>query len=190
MKISGWRSRGLVLLVATLLGCSSEPAVEAVPVDVGAGQACALDGMLIAQHDGPKGQLLRINGERALFCDAGEVFGEWLDPVRQRHIVDVWFQALDDAVWKAHADGWERAQDLYFVIGSRRMGAMGPTLAPFREEGSAQAFILQYGGAVYRFADIDAEVMEQVRRQGIDHWTQDGLPPNAAVVDSSRSVHR
>lgn len=128
--------------------------------------------MLIAQHDGPKAQLLRTNGERALFCDAGEVFGEWLDPVRQRRIVDVWFQALDDAPWEAHPDGWERAQDLYFVAGSRRMGAMGPTLAPFRQEAAARTFVEEFGGTVYRFAEIDAAVIQQVRRQGIDHWTQ------------------
>jgi copper chaperone NosL len=160
-----------IMTGAILYACSPEPAAPVVPLDVSSGQACALDGMLVGYHDGPKAQVLRKNGERAFYCDAREVFGEWLDPVRRRHIVDVWFQTLDNAPWEAHADGWDRAQNLYFVAGSRRMAAMGPTLAPFREAAAARYFVDRYGGSIYRFDEIDATLMRQLRRQGIDHLT-------------------
>lgn len=172
--MSRWRQvTGSLLVTAVwLTGCTSEPAVEVVHLDVAAGQACALDGMLIASHDGPKAQLLRQDGKRAFYCDATEAFGEWLDPVRRRRVVGLWFQTVDDGPWEAHADGWQAANDLFFVAGSSRMGAMGPTLAPFRTETAAADFMQQYGGAIHRFDEIDVAVVEQVRRQGIDHLTR------------------
>ena len=48
---------------------------------------------------------------------------------------------------------------------------MGPTLAPFREAAAARDFVERYGGSIYRFDEIDAALMRQLRRQGIDHLT-------------------
>ncbi|HJP30545.1 MAG: nitrous oxide reductase accessory protein NosL [Candidatus Latescibacteria bacterium] len=162
----------LLLLLTLLSACGPEPATDVVSLPVPPGEACTLDGMLIGQHDGPKAQLLRHDGERAYFCDAAEVFGEWLDPVRQRRVAGLWFQGLDEGPWEAHDDGWSQAQDLFFVAGSRRLGAMGPTLAPFMKQASARAFVEQYGGTIYRFDDIDAAVIQRLRRQRFDHLTR------------------
>lgn len=163
----------LQLAGMALLACAPEPELQATPVDIAPDDACALDGMLIAEHEGPKAQLLRANGERALFCDAGEVFAEWLDPVRRHRIAGLWFQVLEEGPWEAHAGGWARAEDLIFVVGSQRMGAMGPTLAPFRLRASAERFVQQYGGTILRLDEIDATVMQHIRRQGIERWSDD-----------------
>jgi len=112
------RLRGLTLsAVVVLSACSTEPELAILPLDVTADLACALDGMLIAQHDGPK------------------------------------------------------AQELHFVVGSSRMGAMGPTLAPFRQASAAAEFVELHGGTVYRFDEIDTALSKQIRRQGIEHLT-------------------
>jgi copper chaperone NosL len=162
----------MALVGILLVACGAREVERADPIAIAADEACALDGMLLAYHEGPKAQLLRKNGERAFFCDCKEVFAELLDPVRRRQVVGIWFQALDDASWQAHADGWVRAEELFFVAGSDKMGAMGPTLAPFVSSAKAEDFIKKHGGRIYRFAAIDAALIQQLREQGIAQLQQ------------------
>lgn len=163
MKGAGW----IFFVGALLTACGAKEVERAEPIAIEPAAACALDGMLLAYHEGPKAQLVRKNGERAYFCDSKEVFDELLDPVRRRQVAGLWFQALDDAPWEAHADGWADAEKLFFVAGSSKMGAMGPTLAPFVARQRAEAFVGEYGGRIYRFAEIDATLMGQLRTQGM-----------------------
>lgn len=155
-----------VAAVAILIGCGNPPDdAEPMPAAIKPGQACAIDGMLLEAHEGPKGQLLRTDGSRAFFCDAKEVFEEWLDPVRQRKVVGVWFQALD----RANGEGWMAPDSLYFVAGSDKMSAMGPMLAPFCEAASAEEFVAAHGGRIIRFEEVAAPLLDALRRQGMDH---------------------
>ena len=55
----------------------------------------------------------------------------------------------------------------------RKMGAMGPTLAPFRTRAGAEAFVAEYGGAIRRLDGIDAALLADLRRQGMSHLDQD-----------------
>ncbi len=162
------RWQGRVLFVGVLLvACGAKEVERAEPIAIEAAESCALDGMLLAYHEGPKAQLVRKNGARAFFCDSKEVFAELLDPVRRRQIAGIWFQALDAAPWEAHADGWVSAEGLFFVAGSGKMAAMGPTLAPFVERAKADAFVGEHGGRIYRFDQIDLALMRQLREQGM-----------------------
>ena len=146
-----------------LLGCgAAREEIELTPATIPRGQACALDGMLLEAHDGPKVQLLRTDGSRAFFCDAKEVFEEWLDPVRRRRVAGVWFQTLDQG-------GWAAPESLYFVVGSDQVSAMGPLLAPFAEVAGADAFAAEHGGRIVRVGDIDASLLEALRQQGMTH---------------------
>ena len=155
-------------LIAVLMGACSETAqLEPSPVDSGPDQDCAVDGMLLAVHEGPKSQLLRADGTHAFFCDTKEIFDELLDPVRQRRVKRVWFQTLDMHTWEAHANGWAPPDSLYFVAGSRRLGAMGPTLAPFLTAAQARAFVADHGGRILRYGDINAVLLQQLRRHGM-----------------------
>jgi len=166
MRCEIWPLLACVLLMAC--GAKEVQQVESVPI--ADAEACALDGMLLAYHEGPKAQLLRKNGERAFFCDCKEIFDELLDPVRRRQVAGIWFQALDEAEWEAHADGWVRAEALFFVAGSTKMGAMGPTLAPFSVRKNAEGFVREHGGEIYRFAEIGTEQMQILREQAIAEW--------------------
>jgi len=40
------------------------------------------------------------------------------------------------------------------------------------KQASARAFVEQYGGTIYRFDDIDAAVIQRLRRQRFDHLTR------------------
>lgn len=151
-----------------LVACADAPSVQVAPQDLGANESCAIDGMLLAVHHGPKSQLQRADGSRAHFCDTKEIFAELLDPVRRKRVLGVWFQPLDDHPWEAHVDGWVAADSLWLVVGSSRMGAMGPTLAPFVHRQGADAFVDEHGGDVVRFADVDAAMLERVQQQGVE----------------------
>jgi hypothetical protein len=45
------------------------------------------------------------------------------------------------------------------------MGAMGPTLVPFRERGQAEAFVAAHGGRLVDFDHIDATLLEAHARR-------------------------
>ncbi|MFT5085753.1 MAG: copper chaperone NosL [Planctomycetota bacterium] len=164
------RGRWSLLTCVLLMACGAKEVQQIESAPIAAAEACALDGMLLAYHEGPKAQLLRKNGERAFFCDSKEIFGELLDPVRRRQVAGIWFQALDDARWEAHADGWVRAEVLFFVVGSAKMGAMGPTLAPFSARKKAEVFAREHGGEIYRFDEIGSQQMQILREQAIAEW--------------------
>ncbi|HJN31068.1 MAG TPA: nitrous oxide reductase accessory protein NosL [Candidatus Latescibacteria bacterium] len=161
---------GCVLIgVIALCACGEQAETVAVAVDIDPNASCALDGMLLAVHEGPKSQIQRADGSRAFFCDTKEVFGELLDPVRRRRVIGVWLQTLDEHSWEAHADGWQPADSLLLVVESRNMGAMGPTLAPFAARDAARRFVADYSGRIVRFQDVDATLLEKLQQQGMAH---------------------
>ena len=161
--------RGLALgLLLAAAGCDGPPPAETGPLDIGPDQVCALDGMLVAAHAGPKAQVLRRDGSRAFFCDAKEAFEETLAPRADRRVAGVWFQNLDRAGWESHPDGWSAADSLHFVGGSAKIGPMGPTLVPFRQRSNAESFVARHGGRIYRYGEIDLGLVKKLKMQGID----------------------
>lgn len=161
--------RGFALgLLLTASACSDPPPAENAPLDIGPDQVCALDGMLVDAHAGPKAQVLRRDGSRAFFCDAKEAFEETLAPWANRRVAGIWFQNLDRAGWESHPDGWAAADSLYFVGGSTKIGPMGPTLVPFRERSNAESFVAHHGGQIYRYNEIDLGLVKKLKMQGID----------------------
>jgi len=157
-----------IVALVGLIGCGGEEvALEIAPVDITRAHACALDGMTVIDHHGPKAQILRRDGSRALFCNAREALGELLDPARSKKVTATWLQALDEHPWKSHPDGWVLAGELFIVSGSSKMGSMGPTLAPFVSRVKAEKFVANYGGRIYRLEQIDGAVVEALKRQGM-----------------------
>ena len=51
------------------------------------------------------------------------------------------------------------AREAFFVVGHRKKGAMGATLASFSKQEDALAFADIEGGEVLRFDEIDLEVL-------------------------------
>jgi len=156
----------LVLALLVLGGCR-EKRETAEPVALTGAHSCELDGMIVANYPGPKSQMLRKDGSRAFYCDCKEIFTEILDPIRSHKIRQVFFQVMDESSWQSHPDGWAPGANLYFVGGSSRKGAMGPTLVPFQDSTTAATFAEQYGGSIYRFSEIDADVMSALKAQGM-----------------------
>lgn len=165
---------GLFALAAAgglLFGCGGKGGRIVVPSEIDGGTACALDGMLLDGYPGPKGQIWYADDPQPLFfCDNIELFSALLVPEQVRRIDGAWVQDMGLADWDAPVGHWINARSGWYVVGSRRHGAMGPTFASFLQQADAQRFAAAYGGRVLPFAEITAEMVDL--RGGALHDTQ------------------
>ena len=134
------RLRLVVALLACLAGAllsGCEPATPVkplTPLEIDARTTCDLDGMLLADYPGPKAQI-RYAGqaEPTFFCDTVELFSTLLSPEQVRKIDAVWVQDMGKANWDQPRGNWFDPKTGYFVLGSKRKGSMGPTIAASRK---------------------------------------------------------
>lgn len=122
---------------------------------------CALDGMILMDHAGPKAQIIWKDGKRTFYCDVREAFTVWLDPIQQKRINQFFIQNFDSLEWGAHTGNWINAKAAYFVIDSRKRGAMGLSYVPFSKKSEAETFQKKEGGKVVTFDEMTATVLEE-----------------------------
>lgn len=152
----------LAALAATALTACGQSGTQTavVPLEIGHGTSCALDGMLLADYPGPKAQIHYAGqAEPDFFCDTVEMFNIHLSPEQVRAVQGLFVQDMGRADWDAPRDHWIDAKTAYYVHGSKRRGSMGPTIASFAQEADAVKFAAGYGGKVYRFADITPDMV-------------------------------
>jgi copper chaperone NosL len=141
-------------------GQSSTSAGPLVPVEIDRSTACALDGMLLADYPGPKAQIhYEGMAQPDFFCDTVEMFSLYLNPEQVRKVRALYVQDMGKASWDAPAGHWIDARNAWYVHGSKRRGAMGPTIAPFSSQEDAQKFVAEFGGSVVRFADVKPDMV-------------------------------
>jgi copper chaperone NosL len=148
--------------LATLAGCgqsSSEVAVR--PVEIDEATTCDLDGMLLADYPGPKAQIHYV-GQVAptYFCDTVEMFATLLRPEQVRAVRQVLVQDMAKADWEQPRGHWFDAKTGFYVVGSKRHGSMGPTIASFVAEPDAKTFATANGGKVLAFAQVTADMAD------------------------------
>lgn len=131
----------------------------ATPVEITRDTYCALDGMLLADYPGPKAQI-HYDGqpEPEFFCDTTEMFAIYLKPEQARKVRAVFVQDLDKTRWDAPQGAWIDARTAYYVVGSGKRGAMGPTIPSFGSEAGARKFAEAQGGQVHPFAAITPDM--------------------------------
>ncbi|MDP2029081.1 MAG: nitrous oxide reductase accessory protein NosL [Thiobacillus sp.] len=149
------------LAATTLAGCGqSETATTVAPLEIGQGTSCSLDGMLLADYPGPKAQIHYAGqAEPEFFCDTVEMFHMVLNPEQVRVVRGLFVQDMGRADWDQPRDHWIDAKNAYYVYGSKRQGSMGPTIASFALETDAAKFAVEYGGKIYRFADVTPDMV-------------------------------
>jgi copper chaperone NosL len=69
----------------------------------------------------------------------------------------VYVQDMSEADWDQPRGQWIDARRAFFVVGSRRHGSMGPTIASFSLAADARAFAGEYGGEVLPFDAVTAD---------------------------------
>jgi copper chaperone NosL len=154
-------------LTAALAACS-KPEAALQPLAIQSGTACSLDGMILADFPGPKGQIHYASGEPDFFCDTTEMFSIYLQPEQQKRITAIFTQDMGKADWEKPDDHWIDAKNAWFVVGSSREGSMGPTIATFAEEKAATSFAGEYGGKVVKFGDVTPEMVDLTGGAGHD----------------------
>ncbi len=164
MKLS--RLVGITLALAftaLLAGCSdsgeSADVARPDPVHFDSGDECHVCGMAITRFPGPKGEAITAREEQVRkFCSTRDMFSWVLQPenVNRDHVLYV--HDMAETEWEEPADtALIDAREAFYVVGSERTGAMGPTLASFAEASAAEAFAAEFGGEVVPFADITLE---------------------------------
>ena len=158
MKARGFAMAAVCCALLITTGCG-ERATTVAPQDITRETVCALDGMLLADYPGPKGQIQYDHGPPDFFCDTMEMISIYLRPEQQKRAIAVFTQDMGRADWSEPRGHWIDAKSAFYVQGSSRQGSMGPTLASFAREEDAQAFVRQYGGKVLRFGEITLDMV-------------------------------
>lgn len=156
-----------------LAGCDSgNGGAPATPVEPDAHAVGYYCGMSLAEHAGPKGQLL-LNGAVAPFWftsvrDALTYVGQ--DLVSEGEIAGFWVNDMGMGTWERPAAGsWIAANEALYVIGSNRTAAMGGVeIVPFKERGKAESFTQEFGGRIVDYAAVREEVIAaQTRAENV-----------------------
>ncbi len=135
------------------------PALQ--PIEIDAATACELDGMLLADYPGPKAQIHYAGAGAPVFlCDTVELFNLLLRPEQVRKVLAVYVQDMGQADWQQPRGHWIDASSAFYVLGSKRHGSMGPTIASFAQEPDAKKFAERWGGKLLRYAEVKPEMVD------------------------------
>lgn len=140
------------------LGACAEQIVHAA-VEPSETVTCSVDGMLLADFPGPKGQILYAQGAPDFFCDTVEMFSLYLKPEQQKQVTAIYTQDMGATAWDKPRGHWIDAKTAFYVIGSRKAGSMGPTIGAYAREADAHAFAAENGGKVVRFHQVTADMV-------------------------------
>ncbi len=155
-------SVGIVFL-AMLSGCndSQESKMVQQAVAIESSDECHLCGMIITNFPGPKGQLFSKGIEGDLkFCSTRDMFAFIVDPENKHNIQQAFVHDMATTPWgKPDNEIFVDAKTAFYVIGHKKKGAMGPTLASFAKREDAQSFIAEEGGKIFTYDEIDLEVL-------------------------------
>ena len=159
----GFAALAALSTAGLLSGCGDKAAEQTslAPVEIDRSTSCELDGMLLADYPGPKAQIHYADAERpAFFCDTVELFNTLLAGEQVRAVRAVYVQDMGKADWNEPKGHWVDARTASYVLGSKREGSMGPTIASFATRGDAENFAKEYGGRVLGFGDIRLDMVD------------------------------
>ena len=147
------------LMVAVLSGCHEKQASVPPPQEIGdaaIGQFC---GMPLAEHSGPKGQVVLWSRlQKPLwFVSVRDAVAFTMLPEEPKDVAAIYVSdmAATDNWDRPAAGAWVEARKAWFVINSRRTGGMGTAEAvPFSTPEAARRFVADHGGQTVRFEAI------------------------------------
>jgi copper chaperone NosL len=153
------RAGAALVLTGSLVACSApDDRTPPSPRDITSSTACALDGMLLADYGGPKAQIHYVGVDTPdFFCDIVEMFNLYLKPEQVRPVRALFVQDMAKADWERPRGHWIDARSAWYVLGSKRHGSMGPTIASFAAEADARRFAAEHGGTVVPFTGVTAD---------------------------------
>lgn len=151
---------GALAVLLAAAGCTQgEAAAPVHAVEVDRNTADAVDGMILLDYPGPKGQIVYAEGKPDFFCDTVGMFAMFLKPEQQRQVRGLFVQDMAQADWNNPVGHWIDAKAAFYVAGSKARGAMGSTLASFASEKAARDFAATQGGKVVRFEQVTPDMV-------------------------------
>lgn len=147
------------IFFTTLTACSNSNTPVAAQ-EITAGTSCTLDGMTLADFPGPKAQIHYATGEPDYFCDTVEMFSIYLRPEQKKTITGIFTQDMGKTDWEKPQSNWMDAKQAFYVLGSKKTGSMGPTLAAFAVQQDADAFAKKFEGKVLHFNDVTPDMVD------------------------------
>lgn len=166
--IAGWRKHlslphklagGFALCIA--LAACNQATPKVVALEPTSETACELDGMILKDYPGPKAQIHYAEGKPEFFCDMMELFMMVLAPEQKRPITAVFVQDMGKTSWEHPAGNWIDAKSAIYVVGSKKLGSMGPTFGSFSSMQDAEAFVQKEGGKILRFEQITQDMLNR-----------------------------
>ena len=149
---------GALALLALLPACN-RAMQQAVALEPGSDTACVLDGMVLKEFPGPKGQVHYAEGAPDFYCDLIELFTALLLPEQKRPPTAVFVQDMGKTDWDRPEGHWIDAKTAFYVTASRKRGSMGPTFGSFSTQLDADNFAKKEGGQTMRFAQITPDMV-------------------------------
>ena len=149
----------LMLAAVAFAACSKPAAPPVTPQEITASTSCSLDGMTLADFPGPKGQIHYAAGSPDFFCDTMEMFSIYLQPEQKKRITGIFTQDMGKTDWEKPQSNWIDARQAFYVLGSKKTGSMGPTLAAFNSQKDAESFAKSFGGKVLRFEQVTSDMV-------------------------------
>lgn len=148
-----------LMAAALLVACGQQTAQNMAAVEITRDTACSLDGMTLADYPGPKAQIRYANQAAPdYFCDLMEMFDIYLKPEQARKVTAIYVQDMGQTQWEEPKGHWVDAKSAFYVVGSKKMGSMGPTFGSFAKEDDAKKFVSANGGKVYKFGEITSDM--------------------------------
>jgi copper chaperone NosL len=172
-----------ILLALSLTACGEEEATEVPPpAKLDRTAAAYFTGMIIVDHEGPKGQIhLRGRKEPLWFSNVRDTVAFTMLPEESKDVAAIYVHDIGKAESWDHPgpDAWMPAREGIYVIGSARRGGMGaPEPVPFSSRQAAQAFADEEGGRLVTFDEIPHDFVF-----GDPHAPQSAESPSADVME-------
>lgn len=154
-----WMIGVMLSLSFALAGCR-EKASEALPPPQhltadATGHYC---GMALAEHPGPKGQIiLASRRDPVWFSSARDAFAFTILAEESKDVRAIYVSDMGKAPnWdKPGEDNWLDAHQAFFVVGSRKQSGMGASeTVPFSDRAAADKFAESNGGRVLSFSEV------------------------------------
>lgn len=147
----------LMAIAVSLLGaCGAQDEQVARPREPDAQSVGFFCRMGLAEHAGPKGQILPKGWSDPLWFSSVRdalSYAE-MEVVSEREMAGFWVSDMAQGTWdKPAAGSWIAAQEAWYAVDSRRASGMGGSEAvPFSDKRAAEAFVKSNGGRVVDYA--------------------------------------
>lgn len=129
------------------------------PQNINKTHVCSCDSMILMDYNGPKAQIIWSDKTRSYYCEVREIFYEVNDKTKNKRIKKIFVQDFSNLEWGSYNDKWIDAKIAYYVIDSKKDGAMGVTYVPFLNIEAANKFTQENEGKILKFEQIDNNVL-------------------------------